>query len=190
MTASGGNPRRRRDPQARRRAIIEAAATLITEVGSGGLTHRMVAQRAGVAVGSTTQYFTTLDDLRQAALGHLAEDIDEALDAIAHSLTDNAASPEAFAVALHDYLTTPRLVRADMALLSAAMVDPAIRPLARRWSDGLVGLLTPFVGERSARAVTAYIDGASVHAVFYDPPMSIDELAEALSALTTRDPDE
>ncbi|MYR08009.1 TetR family transcriptional regulator [Gordonia sp. SID5947] len=180
---TGESPRRRRDPEARRRDIIEAAATLITEIGSGGLTHRLVAKRAGVAVGSTTQYFATLDDLRQAALGHLADDIDEALAAIAQSLTDNGASPDAFAEALHDYLSTPRLLRADMALLSAAMVDPAIRPLARRWSDGLVELLTPFVGERSARAITAYIDGASVHALFYEPPMTVDELSAALTAL-------
>ena len=67
-------PRRRRDPEERRRTIVEAAATLITEAGSEGLTHRLVAKRAGVPLGSTTQYFATLDDLREAALARLQEE--------------------------------------------------------------------------------------------------------------------
>ena len=55
--------RRRRDPEARRREIVTAAAELIVEIGVDALTHRKVAARAGVPLGSTTQYFATLDDL-------------------------------------------------------------------------------------------------------------------------------
>ena len=54
----------RRDPEGRRRAIIEAAAELIVEGGAASLTHRAFAARAGVSLGSTTQYFGSLDELR------------------------------------------------------------------------------------------------------------------------------
>ncbi|MFB9840394.1 TetR/AcrR family transcriptional regulator, partial [Actinoallomurus acaciae] len=62
----------RRDPEGRRRAIVDAACALIPEVGVGGLTHRAVAARAGVQLGSTTYHFATLDDLSRAALAHAA----------------------------------------------------------------------------------------------------------------------
>lgn len=58
----GEGARRRRDPEARRREIVTAAAELIVEVGAEAVTHRMVAARADVPLGATTQYFDTLDD--------------------------------------------------------------------------------------------------------------------------------
>ena len=60
----------RRDPEGRRRAIIDAAAELIVDSGASSLTHRAVAARAGVSLGSTTQYFSSLDELRELARGH------------------------------------------------------------------------------------------------------------------------
>ncbi len=129
-------PRRRRDPEERRRTIVEAAATLITEVGSEGLTHRLVAKRAGVPLGSTTQYFATLDDLREAALARLADDIDSGLAEVAETLAEHGPAAAVFAETLHDYLSDERLIRADLALVSAAVLDPALRPLAAAGPTG------------------------------------------------------
>lgn len=182
--------RRRRDPEQRRRAIVDAAAELIIEVGSAGLTHRLVAARAEVPLGSTTQYFATLDDLREAALLQLAEGIDSELREFSESLAAHGASPADFAPMLHAYLADERLVRADLALVSAAIVDPALRPLAMRWSSGLIELLTPHVGAAAARAVAAFIDGVAVHALLSDRPMSVDELTETLAAMTISPSDE
>ncbi|MCG7635255.1 TetR family transcriptional regulator [Gordonia McavH-238-E] len=177
-------PRRRRDPEERRRTIVEAAATLITEVGSEGLTHRLVAKRAGVPLGSTTQYFATLDDLREAALARLADDIDSGLAEVAETLDEHGPSAVVFAEALHDYMSDERLMRADLALVSAAVIDPALRPLAVRWPDGLVEMLAPHVGSTAARAIAAYTDGVAMHALLYGTPLSIDDLTAALTALT------
>ncbi|AFR50640.1 TetR/AcrR family transcriptional regulator [Gordonia sp. KTR9] len=176
--------RRRRDPEERRRTIIEAAATLITEVGSDGLTHRLVARRAGVPLGSTTQYFATLDDLREAALGRLADDIDSGLAEVAETLDEHGPSAAVFAEALHEYMSDERLIRADLALVSAAVIDPSLRPLAVRWPDGLVEMLAPRVGHTAARAIAAYTDGVAMHALLYGTPLSIDDLTAALTALT------
>ncbi|MFE0749221.1 TetR/AcrR family transcriptional regulator [Gordonia sp. NPDC058843] len=177
-------PRRRRDPEERRRTIIEAAAALITEVGSEGLTHRLVAKRAGVPLGSTTQYFATLDDLREAALARLADDIDSGLAEVAETLDEHGPSAVVFAQALHDYMSDERLMRADLALVSAAVIDPSLRPLAIRWPDGLVEILEPHVGHTAARAIAAYTDGVAMHALLYGTPLSIDDLTATLTALT------
>ena len=122
--------RRRRDPAQRRQVIIDAAAELIVELGSAGLTHRLVADRAGVPLGSTTQYFTSLDELREAALHHLADEIDGEVRDFAGVLRERGASADVFGEMLHAYLCDIRLVRADLALLNAAFVDPALGPLA------------------------------------------------------------
>lgn len=175
---------RRRNPEERRRTIVEAAAALILEVGSAGLTHRLVAHRAEVPLGSTTQYFATLDDLRDAALAHLAHDIDVGLAEVSDTLAEHGPVPAVFARALHDYISQDHLIRADMALISAAAVDPKLRPLAVRWSDGMVALLSPHVGARAARAVTAFADGVSMHALLNGTPMDVDDLTTALAALT------
>lgn len=177
-------PRRRRDPEERRRTIVEAAATLITEVGSEGLTHRLVAKRAGVPLGSTTQYFATLDDLREAALARLADDIDSGLAEVAETLAEHGPAAAVFADTLHDYLSDERLIRADLALVSAAVLDPALRPLAVRWPDGLVEILIPHVGQTAARAIAAYTDGVAMHALLYGTPLSFDDLTATLTALT------
>ncbi len=78
----GDGSRRRRDPEARRREIVTAAAELIVEVGAEAVTHRKVAARAGVPLGATTQYFDTLDDLRSAAFRALADEVDARLDGV------------------------------------------------------------------------------------------------------------
>ena len=70
MTAPTG--RRQRDPAGRRKTIIDAATRVIADAGLAGLTHRRVAEVAGVPVGSTTYYFRDLDELREAALADAA----------------------------------------------------------------------------------------------------------------------
>ena len=49
--------------EARRQAIIEAAAALIRESGPSAVSHRAVAQRARCSLSATTYYFNGLDDL-------------------------------------------------------------------------------------------------------------------------------
>ena len=51
----------------RREAILDAALALIAERGTEQLTHRSVADHAGVALGSTTYYFASRDDLVREA---------------------------------------------------------------------------------------------------------------------------
>ncbi|GAC67310.1 TetR/AcrR family transcriptional regulator [Gordonia soli] len=177
--------RRRRDPAERRRSIVAAATELVRELGSAGLTHRLVAERAGVPLGATTQYFATLDDLRAEALAALADEVDVSLSEVADALIGHGPSPEAFARTLHDYISDEQMARADMALLSAAMVDPHLRDLALRWSTGLIDLLSPHVGAGTARAVTAFVDGATIHALLHGTPMSVEEITHTLNALLT-----
>ncbi|TCJ21606.1 TetR family transcriptional regulator [Microbacterium sp. PI-1] len=151
--------RRRRDPEARRREIVTAAAELIVEVGAEAVTHRMVAARAGVPLGATTQYFDTLDDLRAAAFRALAEEVDARLDGVRQTLAERGVSPHTIATLIADSMEDAHAVQADRAVVTAAVHDPRLRELARHLSDRLVELLEPTYGEDRARAAMIFIDG-------------------------------
>ena len=66
-TRSAARPRQARPRQARaertRRKILEAARRLLAEGGNAAVTHRAVAEEAGVSLGATTYYFESKRDL-------------------------------------------------------------------------------------------------------------------------------
>lgn len=174
--------RRRRDPEARRRAIISAAAELIVESGSEALTHRKVAARAGVPLGATTQYFETLDDLRTAALRALADEVDARLDGIRSTLAERGAT----AAVLTDLLTRladAHAIEADRAVVTAAVHDPQLRALARASSARFAGFLAPEYGQERATAAAIFIDGILWHSHLSNEPLSRRLIETALAGI-------
>lgn len=163
--------RRRRDPEARRREIVTAAAELIVEVGADALTHRRVAARAEVPLGATTQYFDTLDDLRAAAFGVLAEEVDMRLDGIRLVLADRGVTPAVLAALIAESLEDARAVQAERAVVTAAVHDPRLRELAHHLSEQLVSLVAPVYGADRATAAMIFIDGVMWSTQIRDTPL-------------------
>jgi DNA-binding transcriptional regulator YbjK len=183
---ASGESTRRRDPVRRQREIIDAAAELVAEVGAAALTHRLVAARAGVPLGSTTQYFATLDDLRAAALTRLADDVRLYVDQVAEAMDESRDVDEAMAMlakGLHEYLSDERLVRADAMLSASAVLDPQVRPLTDTWYAGLSTVLAARLGAVAAERVVIFIGGATWHAALNALPPSLDTIAGSLGAL-------
>lgn len=77
--AAGGKPLRRRDPDGTRKAILEAAGTLLAENGPEGLSVSQVAQLAGVNRGTAYQHFQTREQLVDATTGWVSEQLCEAV---------------------------------------------------------------------------------------------------------------
>lgn len=175
--------RRPRDPVGRRQTIIDAATRVIAEAGLAGLTHRRVAEVAGVPVGSTTYYFKDLDELREAALADAARQSTEGLDVWAAQLVDTADLAGTLAQLTAEYLTDHDRYRACNELYTAASHRPELRPHARLWLDGLITILEPRTGHSAAQATAVFIDGALLHALITGQPMSIDVLTDALAKL-------
>ncbi|QRY85539.1 TetR family transcriptional regulator [Tsukamurella tyrosinosolvens] len=174
---------RRRDPERRRREIVEAAAAIVVELGPDALTHRKVAARAGVPLGSTTQYFATLDDLRAAALSSLILEAEQWLDALEESFVREGASPSAYAAAVHRYLCDPQLVGADFALTCAAPLHPGLKELSDRWAADFAETLERYVTPESAAAVGMFTDGATMHTTLTGQPADPGLLDRAITAL-------
>lgn len=173
----------KRDPAARRRAIIQSATEIIVTQGPAALTHRAVAAHAGVALGSTTQYFSSIDELREAALSQLAEEIDTSLASIEPFIASIHDDPSGAVSEILGYLQDPRTVNADIALLSSATTDPNLRALALRWTDRLIDMLSAHLDRDRAEAIAVYIDGATIHAGLRERPLSREAITLALTAL-------
>lgn len=63
-----------------RERVLRAAISLIGEHGPGRVTHRLVAEEAGVSPGTATYHFKTLADLLEQAFLLYIEDYRQALD--------------------------------------------------------------------------------------------------------------
>lgn len=177
--------RRRRDPEARRREIVEAAAELIVEIGVDALTHRKVAARAGVPLGATTQYFDTLEDLRDAALGFLVREIEARIEATRRAVESVGVTPEGLARLITESLADARALETDRAVVTAAVHDPRVRELAKRWSDQVVEFIAPVHGLDRARAAAVFIDGILWHANLSDDPLEERLIRDGLAGILT-----
>lgn len=172
-----------RDSQGRREAIIWAAVQVIAEHGLVRTTHRRIADRAGVPLGSTTYYFATLDDLVAAALHAVADayvaDVDRWQKALEHD-PDPHQTLVGFA---EHYLSDTATAVVEYELYVAAAREARLRPVARAWVDQVREVLTPIAGARAARTVTMLVDGAMLQSLVLDEPLDRDGLAAALRTL-------
>jgi AcrR family transcriptional regulator len=66
-------PRRRRDPEGTREAILEAAVEVLAQDGKEGVSVAQVAQRAAVNRGTAYQHFQTRDQLIEATTAWVSE---------------------------------------------------------------------------------------------------------------------
>lgn len=188
MSDPGPRRKARHDPEGRRRAIVDAAAAVLVDNGYAELTHRRVAERAGVPLGATTYYFTSLADLEEAALAVLAEKLEAEIAGIGWMLDAERHDPRTAAdrmgAGLHAYLCDREQVRADCALYIAATRRASLRPLALRWFDGFTAMLARYTDERTALAIAIFSDGAGVHSMLHDEPVDADFLADMITRLT------
>jgi DNA-binding transcriptional regulator YbjK len=91
---------RRVPPEAIRAAIIEATIQLIGRHGVDGVTHRAVAQEAGVSLSSTTYHFDSKDAIVSEALRRVAALEIERIARDAETLVEDAADVPSIARAL------------------------------------------------------------------------------------------
>jgi len=158
MAPNAAGPRRR-DPH-RRERIVAAAVAVIGEVGLAGLTHRAVAARADVPLGSTTYYFADLDELLDAAVRTVAAENVRRLRDWARSLPDDAdmsGELARFAVRLATKHRETTVLAYE--LYGAALRRPALRPASTAWDTMLTEVFESRFDTTTAKALTSLFDG-------------------------------
>lgn len=177
-----------RDPEGRRRAILSAAIELIAQNGAGRVTHRTIAAKADVPLGATTYYFPTLDSLVGDALAMVAQRARDDLVQWASALrtTDDVAGT--LAQLARRYVEDDReQALLDYELLLAAARRPELRGLAEAWGHGICEALAPFADERTARAISALLEGTMLAAVVSGRPVAVEVIEPALRQLLSAD---
>ena len=168
-------PRLTTKGEARRAAIVGAAAQLLATTGPDSVNHRAVASAADLPLAATTYYFDTLDDLRAAAVEQVllaeAEQVGRLVDALPRRARSAAATAEH---AVDVVLGPDRRSDAELQSLYERFLacgrHPALRPLLRAARAGIDAALTETLdrcGQSGADVPTlvALIDGSVVSAL-------------------------
>jgi len=182
----------------RREQILEAALRVIGRSGTQAVTHRAVAEEAGVPLGSTTYYFESKDDLLRQALEHVAaSEVDRYRD-LGEQLR-SVKSPRELADRLIDKLGSAVRDRtayiAEYELWLEAGRRPELREAAQSWCDAeqrsVAGAMEA-LGSRDpatdASLVVAALDGLGerILAREEDPAEAARELRPELRRLIER----
>jgi len=166
---------------ARREALLDAVLQVVAENGADAVTHRRVADAAGLPLASTTYWFESKEHLLTAALQRAADRDVERLRAIVGQGPEPHENPLGVAV---DAILCPSeasgqtsraWLLATYALVLEAARRPALRDVTTRWTDAYLDALAPLfaaAGSRHARAdaelLVAAADGLLVEQLASD----------------------
>jgi DNA-binding transcriptional regulator YbjK len=146
----------------RRERILRATLTVIGRSGIGAVTHRSVAEEAGVPLGSLTYWFGTKDDLLREALRRFVADEAERLRGIAEQLgtgADPAAIAERYAAVLEANTGPEQIAQFELYLEAAR--NPALRGIAqeafRAYEEVAVAALRAAGVENPESAATLFV---------------------------------
>jgi len=150
---------------ARRDAILRAAVELIGEQGPDALTHRAVAERAGVPLSATTYWFSSKEEIFRDAVAFAAgEEVDRlerlVLDLATRHLTPKAWARELSAALLSDATRNPAQPVAMFEFVLQASREPALRDEVARWETAHLRL-----AEAGLRAVGSADPKTDAHIV-------------------------
>lgn len=144
----------------RRDQIILAALDVIRDRGVDGLTHRAVAEQAGVSVGLTTYYFSSLEDILEGAFDLAMQRDMEALSAWVKGLESGAdLAAELTDMVLKQVERNADSVYVNFVLVLASMHRPNLQVKAHAWANWLTELMNRHLSEQAASAVATVYDG-------------------------------
>jgi len=123
--------------QAKRDAILAAAADAINEQSAKGMTFADVARRVGLNTTSVTYYFKRKEDLAAAAFEQTLDRLEAMLEDAAREPTPEARVARYLNINMERLARIRRGAERDFAILSdlRAMEDPIKRELLDRWRD-------------------------------------------------------
>jgi TetR/AcrR family transcriptional regulator, regulator of biofilm formation and stress response len=130
---------------ARRDAILRAAIELVGEEGPDALTHRAVAERAGVAVSATTYWFSSKEEIFREAVALAASEEVERFERLVLDLAPRHVAPadwarEVSAALAADIQSDPARPIALYEFLLEAARQPALREDVARWEQAQLRL--------------------------------------------------
>jgi DNA-binding transcriptional regulator YbjK len=165
---------RRERGEASRRAILAAASAVIVEAGVGALTHRAVAERAGVPLARVSYHYPTVDDLLAAATAHYLDDFDRRLADLAVVTLSQGREVLDACTSFLEELTGPGAAE----FLAVVEIRLALHRRGRVVDDEhVIGVLRSFgLDEDVAGSVSSSLFGFAVLAATTDATVTRDQI--------------
>ena len=186
-------PRSRRDvpnDPDRKARILDATLEVIVEHGVHRTTHRRIAARAQVPLGSVTYHFTNLDDVLARAFARLME----RMSAQYREHMENASSRAEAEAAVVDLICGPTyasptyMSKEQMLLLfemyTYARHNVAVADLTRTWLYTSRESLALHFAPNTAKALDVLIEGWPIQATFERTPPERELVAAAVHAIS------
>lgn len=175
---------RRYDPE-RRDRIIDAALDVIAEQGVAGATHRRIAERADVPLGSMTYHFEGMDDLLAEAFTRMSQQIANRFKELL-GLANNIEEAREAVVELicGGHWATRRNMILSFELYAYTARNPQLRSVMTDWMASSRSVLGKHFPEHTTRALDALIEGATIHNTASEDLIPRDEVRDIIRRLT------
>ncbi|WP_026253058.1 TetR/AcrR family transcriptional regulator [Streptomyces sp. PsTaAH-124] len=162
--AAGGAGRRsrRHDPR-RRERVLDAALDVLVEDGAAGITHRKVAARADVPLGSVTYHFASLTELCAQAFARYVELRTAEYEALFTEVSSREELIDVLVELVRGGPSRDRSAVLGFELHLAALRDPALRALTQEWTRSSRAVLARFTGAGTAARLDALLEGMIMH---------------------------
>ncbi|WP_309133991.1 TetR family transcriptional regulator [Cellulomonas sp.] len=175
---------RRTDP-GRRDRLIDVTLEVVAEVGVAGVSHRRVAARADVPLGSMTYHFAGMDELLHEAFTRFADRSAERFAEFLGAARDRDEAVAAVVDLVHE-LSDPRtdgerVVMYELYTLAAR--DPRYRAITTAWMARSRQELARHFDPQVTRRLDALIEGLSLHRALDDDPFDRALTEDAVRAL-------
>ncbi|GAA0914487.1 TetR/AcrR family transcriptional regulator [Streptomyces thermoalcalitolerans] len=174
----------RTDPQ-RRERILAATLDLIADEGVAGVSHRKIAARARVPLGSMTYHFSGIDELLHEAFTRFADRIVAVFEQHLGRADGPEQAREAVTDLVHALSEGPRRdLVLTQELYTLAARDPAYRELTRAWMHRSRRLLERHFDADTARQLDALIEGLTLHRALDTSPHDRELTRRAVTRIT------
>ncbi|MFB7499369.1 TetR/AcrR family transcriptional regulator [Streptomyces sp. NPDC056161] len=160
---------RRHDPE-RRTRILDAALDVLVTDGTAGITHRKVAARADVPLGSVTYHFSSLAELQAQAFAWYVEQRTAEFEELFTKVEAHQDLVEVLVELVQGGPSRRRSAVLGFELHLAALRDPTLRALTQKWTKDSRAVLARFTGPEIAGRLDALLEGLIMHALLATEP--------------------
>ncbi|WP_053351528.1 TetR/AcrR family transcriptional regulator [Leucobacter musarum] len=190
MSGSGSQEHAERTVRSgeRRDIIIAAALDTIIERGVHGTSHRVVADRAGVPLGSMTYYFSGFTEVLEEAFSLLQQRITaEHRELLAAATSSDAAIAAIVALISGDRGPSPAQMRGLAEMYAYANHNVRVAELSRDWLCVTAETLAAHFSSDVAAGIDALVEGWNLHRAFVGAPPNAAIVERAVRGLVGAD---
>ncbi|GHF70213.1 DNA-binding transcriptional regulator YbjK [Amycolatopsis bartoniae] len=160
---------RRHDPERRERILDSALDVLVTD-GAAGITHRKVAARADVPLGSVTYHFSSLAELQAQAFARYVAQRTVEFEDLFSGVGTREELVDVLVELVRQGPSRHRSAVLGFELHLAALRNPGLRALTQEWTRHSRAVLARFTGPEVAARLDALLEGLILHALLAAEP--------------------